>query len=64
MMRKIEAFFEEKHLPQEKKDMIIRTLQNTLLSENINKAVNGQSQLSRVFSKIIDDLGLYYKIGI
>ena len=44
--------------------MILRTLQNTLLTNNINKAVNGQSQLKRVFVKIVDDLGIYYKIGL
>ena len=44
--------------------MIIRTLQNTLTTENINKVVDGESQLKRVFTKIVDDLGIYYKIGL
>lgn len=39
-------------------------MQNTLTTENINKAVNGESQLKRVFTKIVDDLGIYYKIGL
>ncbi len=64
MVRKIRAFLGEKTLPKEKKDLIIRTLQNTLTTENINKVVNGESQLKRVFSKIVDDLGIYYKIGL
>lgn len=64
MVRKIQAFFEEKELPKEKKDFILRTLQNTLTTENINKVQNGESQLKRVFSKIIDSLGYYYKIGL
>lgn len=51
-------------MPQAKKALIIRTLQNTLSSENINKAENGESQLKRVFTKIVDDLGIYYKIGL
>lgn len=42
----------------------MRTLKNTLLSDNINKPVNGESQLKRIFSKIVDDLGIYYKIGL
>ena len=54
----------EKQLPQAKKELIIRTLQNTLTAENINKAENGESQLKRVFIKIVDDLGIYYKIGL
>lgn len=64
MVRKIEAFLNKKHLPKDKKDFIVRTLQNTLTTENINKSENGQSQLKRVFTKIVDDLGIYYKIGI
>ncbi|MFR4024358.1 MAG: hypothetical protein ACLTZI_16395 [[Eubacterium] siraeum] len=44
--------------------MIIRTLSNTLVDENRNKPENGESQIKRVFSKIVDDLGIYYKIGI
>ena len=64
ILRKIKAFLKEKQLPQAKKDLIIRTLQNTLTAENINKAENGESQLKRVFAKIVDDLGIYYKIGL
>ena len=64
ILRKINAFLNEKKLPKEKKDLIFRTLQNTLTTDNINKAKNGESQLKRVFTKIIDDLGIYYKIGL
>ena len=64
IVRKIEAFLAEKQLPREKKDLIVRTLQNTLTTENINKVENGESQLKRVFTKIVDDLGIYYKIGL
>lgn len=64
MIRKIDAFLEEKDLPSDKKDLILRTLQNTLTTDNINKVENGETQLKRVFCKIIDDLGIYYKIGL
>ncbi len=64
VMRKIEAFLNEKQLPETKRNLIIRTLQNTLLTENINKVDDGESQLKRVFCKIVDDLGIYYKIGL
>lgn len=64
MIRKIKAFLNEKSLPNEKKELIVRTLQNTLTTENINKVTNGESQLKRVFVKIVDDLGIYYKIGL
>lgn len=64
ILRKIKAFLNEKNLPQEKRELIVRTLQNTLTTDNINKVENGESQLKRVFTKIIDDLGIYYKIGL
>ncbi|MEZ4888327.1 MAG: N-6 DNA methylase [Chitinophagales bacterium] len=64
MVKKIKSFLNHKDLPNEKKELIIRTLSNTLLAHNINKAINGESQLRRVFTKIVDDLGIYYKIGL
>lgn len=64
IIRKIKAFLDAKNIPTEKKSLIIRTLSNTLLTENINKVENGESQLKRVFIKIVDDLGIYYKIGL
>jgi len=64
MLRKITAFLDEKSLPIEKEELILRTLQNTLTTDNINKVEEGESQLKRVFSKIVDDLGIYYKIGL
>lgn len=64
VIRKIESFLNRKQLPIDKKELIIRTLKNTLTTDNINKVTNGESQLKRVFTKIIDDLGIYYKIRL
>lgn len=64
LIRKVNSFLMEKNIPKTKKDLIIRTLKNTLTTDNINTPVNGESQLKRVFSKIVDDLGIYYKIGL
>lgn len=64
MIKKIESFLSHKELPDEKRNLIVRTLSNTLLTENINKVQEGESQLKRVFTKIVDDLGIYYKIGL
>lgn len=64
IITRIENFLDRKNLPKDKKDLIIRTLANTLTTENINKPHNGESQLKRVFIKIVDDLGIYYKIGL
>lgn len=64
IIRKIKSFLSKKNLPSQKQELIIRTLSNTLLDDNRNKPVNGISQIKRVFTKIVDDLGIYYKIGI
>jgi len=64
ILRKIKAFLNEKQLPIEKKEYIIRALANILTNEKINKVKDGETQLRRVFTKIIDDLGIYYKIGL
>lgn len=64
IVRKIKAFLDNKEIPVEKKILILRTLENTLTTQNINKVENGESQLKRVFTKIVDDLGIYYKIGL
>ncbi|MGP1436082.1 MAG: HsdM family class I SAM-dependent methyltransferase [Phocaeicola sp.] len=64
ILRKIKAFLNEKHIPEAKRNTIERSLQNTLTGEIINKVENGESQLRRVFYKIIDDIGIYYKIGL
>ena len=64
IVRKIRAFLDNKEIPIEKRNLILRTLENTLTTENINKIENGESQLKRVFTKIVDDLGIYYKIGL
>ena len=55
VIMKIENFLDRKNLPNDKKEFIIRTLKNTLTTDNINKVTNGESQLKRVFTKIIDD---------
>ena len=64
MMWKIEAFLSERVLPDSKKAFILRSLQNLIISSNINEIENGETQLKRIFSKIVDDLGIYYKIGL
>ena len=40
LINRVNAFLSKKELPQDKKDLIIRTLSNTLLTENINKPLN------------------------
>lgn len=64
ILRKINSFLSAKNIPTQKKDLIVRTLQNTLTTDNINKKENNESQLKRVFVKIFDDLGIYYKTDL
>lgn len=64
MLRTIKAFLDEKKLPNEKKEYVVRKLENVLTTDHINKVVNGESYLKQVFIKIYDDLGYYYKIGL
>ena len=64
ILRKVKAYLNGKDLPNDKRDLIIRTLQNTLTAYNINKVIDGETQIKRVFTKIVDDLGSYYKIGL
>jgi len=64
ILRKIKNFLKEKSIPEKKRDLIIRTLANTLTAEHLNKVENGETQIKKVFNKIIDDIGIYYKIGL
>lgn len=64
ILGKIKNFLDAKDIPESKRDLISRTLENTLTSEKINAVHNGETQLKRIFSKIYDDLGIYYKIGL
>lgn len=61
ILSKVTNFLKEKSIPEDKQKLITRTLANTLTAENLNKPINGESQLKRVFCKIVDDLGEYYK---
>ena len=64
MMRKVRNFLHERNIPSGKQKSIVNIIENTVMNENINKIVNGETQLKQVFSKIVDDLGIYYKIGL
>jgi len=60
ILAKIKDFLKQKAIPEDKRELIIRTLSNTLLAEYINKAKNGESQIKKVFRKTKEDLGRYY----
>lgn len=64
VLRKVRNFLNQKQLPREKQDLIVRTLQNTLTATNVDKVQNGETQIKRVFSEIVDALGIYYKTSL
>lgn len=64
ILRKINNFLTAKNIPKDKQDLIVNNLKTTLTNINSNKVEKGESQLRRVFRKIVDDLGIYYKIGL
>ena len=51
IVRKIRAFLNEKHLPDEKKQLIIRTLENTLTTDNTDRK-KGKANLKGYLSKL------------
>lgn len=64
ILRKIKAFLDKRSIPQDKKDFILRAFENLLTNENLNKVKDGESQIRRIFVKIVDELGFYYKVNL
>ncbi|RIY31206.1 hypothetical protein CKF54_07205 [Psittacicella hinzii] len=64
ILRKIKAFLQARQLPESKKDLILRTLSNLLENDNLNKVSNNETQIKRIFSKVVDELGIHYRMGI
>ncbi|MFT4245912.1 MAG: N-6 DNA methylase [Micrococcaceae bacterium] len=64
IMRKVKNFLNTKNLPKSKLNLIVRSLENTLLTEHLNTVVNKETPLKRIFNRIVDDLGIYYNIGL
>ena len=57
---KIESFLSERNLPQEKKDMIMRTLRSVFLDSNLHVAVNGESILKKVYANVAHNIMPYF----
>lgn len=64
ILQKISSFLKKKNLPEDKQRLIKNILENVLTAQNLNKVTNGETQLKRIFTKVVDDLGIYYKIGL
>lgn len=65
IIRKIKAFLKYKNIPERKQTQIINNLSLTILDEGLSiEHKKGESLLKSLFSKIIDDLGYFYKVGL
>ena len=56
IINKIADFLNEKHLPEEKREMIIRDLSQVFISSNLWQATDGESKLKKVYSTVYKDI--------
>lgn len=56
IINKIDSFFAERNLPQEKKDMIINDLSRVFIYSDLWKPVNGESRLKTVYTSVKNDI--------
>ncbi len=52
IINRITTFLEEKNLPREKKEMIIRNLKNTFVSSEMWKPIHGESKLKTIYTDV------------
>lgn len=64
IFNKVSNFLSAKLLPESKQYAIERMLENVLRNDIINRVVDGETRVKRIFCKVVDDLGIYYKIGL
>lgn len=53
---KISDFLNEKHLPQEKREMIVRDLEQVFIASNLWRPNNGESILKKVYTRVKRDI--------
>lgn len=53
---KISDFLNEKHLPQEKREMIVRDLEQVFIASNLWRPNNGESILKKVYARVKRDI--------
>lgn len=65
IIRKIKSFLKYKNIPERKQTQIINNLSLTILDDGLSiENKKGESLLKSLFSKIIEDLGYFYKVGL
>ncbi|MDO5750634.1 MAG: N-6 DNA methylase [Rothia sp. (in: high G+C Gram-positive bacteria)] len=62
--RKVNDYLKERQIPEEKRESIMRMLDNTLLNQRLSIVEDDETPIKRIFTRIVEDLGYYYKIGL
>ncbi|MDW2835211.1 N-6 DNA methylase [Mesomycoplasma ovipneumoniae] len=64
ILYKILNFLRHKQLPTEKQKTLINILSPSLKDERLNAPENGESRIKRIFGKVVDDIGYFFKNGL
>ncbi|WP_337898433.1 HsdM family class I SAM-dependent methyltransferase [Mesomycoplasma ovipneumoniae] len=64
ILYKILNFLRHKQIPTEKQKTLINILSPSLKDERLNAPENGESRIKRIFGKVVDDIGYFFKNGL
>lgn len=64
ILQHIQNVLNKKNITQNQKEIVLNSLKDILLNNSINKSVNGESQLKRIYLKIVQELSIYFKIEL
>ncbi|WP_337892544.1 HsdM family class I SAM-dependent methyltransferase [Mesomycoplasma ovipneumoniae] len=64
ILYKIINFLRHKQIPTEKQKTLINILSPSLKDERLNAPENGESRIKRIFGKVVDDIGYFFKNGL
>ncbi|MHA0261027.1 HsdM family class I SAM-dependent methyltransferase [Mesomycoplasma ovipneumoniae] len=64
ILYKIINFLRHKQIPTEKRETLINILLPSLKDERLNAPENGESRIKRIFGKVVDDIGYFFKNGL
>ncbi|MDF9627399.1 N-6 DNA methylase [Mesomycoplasma ovipneumoniae] len=64
ILYKILNFLKHKQIPPEKQKTLINILSPSLKDERLNVSENGESRIKKIFGKVIDYIGHFFKNGL
>ncbi|WP_434334976.1 N-6 DNA methylase [Mesomycoplasma hyopneumoniae] len=64
ILNKITNFLDKKQIPPKKQETLINILSPSLKEERLNTPENGESRIKRIFGKVVDDIGYFFKNGL